>query len=103
MRPVTFEGGLHLNAQNFHFPHPNWPVTKRRPSACNLRVSFERLQIIDMWVFRVLVRLALTGTPRTSWYVTCYPWPTMPKSKSDPWHFARPELAEKYLRTFQIG
>jgi hypothetical protein len=27
----------------------------------------------------------------------------MPKSKSDPWHFARPELAEKYLRTFQIG
>ena len=27
----------------------------------------------------------------------------MPKSKPDPWHFARPELAEKYLRTFQIG
>jgi hypothetical protein len=27
----------------------------------------------------------------------------MPKNKSDPWHFARPKLAEKYLRTFQIG
>jgi hypothetical protein len=27
----------------------------------------------------------------------------MPKNKSDPWHFARPELAEKYLRTFHIG
>jgi len=32
-----------------------------------LRVNFERLQIIDKWVFRVLVRLALTGTPCTSW------------------------------------
>ncbi len=27
----------------------------------------------------------------------------MPKSKTDPWHFARPELAQKYLRTFEIG
>ena len=27
----------------------------------------------------------------------------MPKNKSDPWHFARPGLAEKYLRTFHIG
>jgi D-alanyl-D-alanine-carboxypeptidase/D-alanyl-D-alanine-endopeptidase len=35
-------------------------------------VNFERLNIIDMWLFRILVRLALTGTPRTSWYITCY-------------------------------
>jgi len=27
----------------------------------------------------------------------------MPKSKPDPWHFARPELAQRYLQTFQIG
>ena len=27
----------------------------------------------------------------------------MPKSKLDPWHFARPELAQRYLQTFQIG
>ena len=27
----------------------------------------------------------------------------MPKSKPDPWHFARPELARKYLQTFEIG
>jgi hypothetical protein len=22
-----------------------------------------------MWLFRILIRLALTGTPRTSWYI----------------------------------
>lgn len=27
----------------------------------------------------------------------------MTKSKADPWHFARPELAQKYLQTFEIG
>lgn len=27
----------------------------------------------------------------------------MMKSKSDPWHFARPGLAKKYLQTFEIG
>jgi SnoaL-like domain len=27
----------------------------------------------------------------------------MPKSKSGPWHFARPELAQKYLQTFEMG
>jgi hypothetical protein len=27
----------------------------------------------------------------------------MRKDKPDPWHFARPELAQKYLQTFQIG
>jgi len=27
----------------------------------------------------------------------------MSKSKPDPWHFARPELAQKYLQTFRIG
>jgi hypothetical protein len=27
----------------------------------------------------------------------------MPKRKPDPWHFARPELAQKYLQTFEIG
>jgi hypothetical protein len=27
----------------------------------------------------------------------------MPKSKPDPWHFARPELAQRYLQTFHIG
>ncbi|MFL6603464.1 MAG: hypothetical protein ACJ8R9_19345 [Steroidobacteraceae bacterium] len=27
----------------------------------------------------------------------------MSKSKPDPWHFARPELAQKYLQTFEIG
>ncbi len=27
----------------------------------------------------------------------------MSKDKQDPWHFARPELARKYLQTFQIG
>ena len=27
----------------------------------------------------------------------------MPKSKPDPWHFARPLLAQKYLRTFHVG
>src|ERR1700738_3211124 len=27
----------------------------------------------------------------------------MLKSKPDPWHFARPELAQKYLQTFEIG
>jgi hypothetical protein len=42
-------------------------------------------------VVAILVRLALTGTPCASWYVGCYAWPTMPKSKPDPWHFARPE------------
>ena len=27
----------------------------------------------------------------------------MRKNKPDPWHFARPELAKKYLQTFEIG
>ena len=27
----------------------------------------------------------------------------MTKSKTDPWHFARPELAQKYLQTFRVG
>jgi hypothetical protein len=27
----------------------------------------------------------------------------MTRSKPDPWHFARPELAKKYLQTFEIG
>lgn len=27
----------------------------------------------------------------------------MLKNTADPWHFARPELARKYLRTFEIG
>jgi hypothetical protein len=27
----------------------------------------------------------------------------MSKNKPDPWHFARPELAQKYLQTFEIG
>ena len=27
----------------------------------------------------------------------------MSRSSADPWHFARPELARKYLRTFEIG
>ena len=27
----------------------------------------------------------------------------MSKSKPDPWHFARPELAQKYLETFRVG
>ena len=27
----------------------------------------------------------------------------MSKTKPDPWHFARPELARRYLQTFQIG
>jgi hypothetical protein len=27
----------------------------------------------------------------------------MSKNKADPWHFARPELARRYLQTFQIG
>jgi len=27
----------------------------------------------------------------------------MAKTTRDPWHFARPELARRYLRTFQIG
>lgn len=29
--------------------------------------------------------------------------PTMMKNKADPWHFARPGLATKYLQTFEIG
>src|SRR5713101_5881944 len=27
----------------------------------------------------------------------------MSRSRPDPWHFARPELAQKYLQTFEIG
>src|SRR6185312_14010498 len=27
----------------------------------------------------------------------------MQKSKPDPWHFARPLLAQKYLKTFRVG
>ena len=27
----------------------------------------------------------------------------MTKSKADPWHFARPELAQRYLQTFRVG
>lgn len=27
----------------------------------------------------------------------------MIRNKADPWHFARPDLAQKYLRTFEIG
>ena len=26
-----------------------------------------------------------------------------PATTPDPWHFARPELAQKYLQTFEIG
>ena len=37
------------------------------------------------------------------WYVTCQPLPTMSKSKPDPWHFARPKLAQQYLQTFRVG
>jgi hypothetical protein len=37
------------------------------------------------------------------WYTAYQPLPTMPKNRPDPWHFARPQLAQKYLRTFQIG
>src|SRR4051812_11185813 len=32
--------------------------------------------------------------------MACQPLPTMSKSEPNPWHFARPELAQKYLQTF---
>jgi hypothetical protein len=65
--------------RQFIFPSSKLASYKAPREACDLHVNFEWIRILDMWLFRILVRLALTGTPRTSWYMTCYPWPTMPK------------------------